>query len=335
MIVFLLLLLVPSTLLYLYWYKKGRDHAFERLNQKSQKVELTQNLISKIVDPKSPNYVTPSAFSIALRMRYMVHRRNLLAETLELARRGYLKIEKETKKMLFGYKTNYVFTRLKLANNDKLFPYQRKILEYLFGENNRVDLNTLRKNDGLVLEEIKNEIRKNYIHKYFTRDPNADMTLGILLVIVFMLWGMLSFAFAIRFLSLHLGMAILMIFIYTIFYFVVSLSLSQRSSEGRYMYFVAKQLRKSLKDGSWKNKVDNKLSFIRNIMPYAAALGVMEKLANDIEHSNLKLPDYILSFAKTRSDLHLFAKKYGNALYPGLPFDTAIFTGTMAGATSD
>jgi len=208
---FVVALVVPA-LAFIFWYKIGRDKKYAGDNVYYKAENATEKTVPLFNRPHLPmvyhpiNNLTPSQVGVIRDER--VDMSDVVAEIIELARLGYIKVEKIEGKSLFG-KDDYVFTRTSKKPNN-LKDYQIYLLDKLFlakyVKDGKVNLSKLKNSFYKYLSEFKNKLYQNMKDEnYFPQNPNKVrniwMVLGIFagiapIVVVFVLMpfsGLLMF----------------------------------------------------------------------------------------------------------------------------------------------
>ncbi len=131
-----LLALIPISLLFYFWFKKGRDLRYlsdnvfyKPENQKTKTVSLfAREHLPTVYRPIDG--LTPAEVGTLIDEKVDIQ--DVVAEIVELARLGYLEIKKVETKKLIGKKVDYLFIK-KDKNPSQLKSYQKYLLEKIFG----------------------------------------------------------------------------------------------------------------------------------------------------------------------------------------------------------
>ncbi|QER41591.1 DUF2207 domain-containing protein [Thermodesulfobacterium sp. TA1] len=180
---FLYIILFLSFMIWL-WWTKGRDIGGKGAIQ-------TQYF--------PPENLTPLEAGTLIDEK--VDGRDIVAEIIDLARRGYLKIiEIEEPKFLFGKKINYILEQTKkfdtvIQNN----PFDLQILSGIFEDKSRVKLSELNKKFYRFIPLIKKHVFSSLTSKgFFFKNPlnvrNKYTWLGAI-VFIFTIWIMIGSQF--------------------------------------------------------------------------------------------------------------------------------------------
>ena len=172
--------LVPLVLVFLIWFKKGRDEKYIGDNiyykPKNNKVENTplfsRNFLPTVYSPI--NGLTPSEIGTIIDEKVDTH--DLIAEIIEFGRLGIIKIEKIDRKGILG-------------KEKKLKDFQKEILKELFRKetkNNYVLLSSLKYNFYQALDVIKTKLYKSLVKdEIFASDPERFRGESVSAYIVF------------------------------------------------------------------------------------------------------------------------------------------------------
>lgn len=322
---------VPLVLIFILWWKNGRDEKFigdniyyRPDNLKTENVPFfKRKFLPTVYSPI--NGLTPSEVGTIVDERVDTH--DLIAEIMELGRLGIIKIERIEKKGLFG-KDDYSFTKLpgteikesKLKDFqaeilkelfrktsihkttgliDKIFknnPTKKKEAEDLIIENRYVLLSALKLNFYEALEVIKDKLYKSLVDdEIFARDPekSRNSVTGL-----FILLSILYIAFVLTFFyiyTLNAGpflLAMLSIPVGCIF----AANMPKRKAWGYSLFRQAEGLKHYLEIGKWRQEIAEKELFVKEMLPLAIALRVVDRLADDMKELGIKPPEYMSNF---------------------------------------
>jgi len=123
------------------WFKRGKDLSIDK---------------TIIAHYEPPNNFNPATIGILIRQEVDV--KDILATVIDLAVRGYLKITEKENKILFIKTKEYIFEKIKEDNN--LRPFEKKIMDDLFGRGNIISSNDLRNKFFKKIPKIKKAIHK-------------------------------------------------------------------------------------------------------------------------------------------------------------------------------
>ncbi len=173
-------------LLYL-WWNKGRDVGGKGVIQ---------------VQYYPPEGFTPMEAGVLIDEK--IHTRDIIAEIIDLARRGYLRIiETEEKVFFFGKKRDYILEQTKSFDEEiRNKPFDMKILTTIFEERARVRLSELKKRFYKSIPSISNSVFQNLTNAgFFFKNPlkikNIYVGIGILCFVLSILLTIDVVAFSI------------------------------------------------------------------------------------------------------------------------------------------
>jgi uncharacterized membrane protein len=216
-----------------------------------------------------------------------------VAEIIELARLKYLKIEPIKKSGILG-STDYQFTLLK-PSDSHLKAHQSYLLKSIFGSASTKRLSSLKGSFADKMAKTKTLIDKSLTeNKLYTRNPGSSRALGIGLTILLNLIAAKIFFPQAIFLGVFWPYVIFVI--QAVFSLILGLNLVQKTATGSNYHMQAKGLRRTIKDGKWREVIKEKNLFIEEVLPFAIALGVINQLARDMKGLNLQAPAYASSF---------------------------------------
>ena len=338
----------PFLLILLFWYKKGRDkkYAGENIYYKPDKPkEITKPLFSREFLPTVYHPIqqlTPSQLGTIVDEKVDMH--DLVAEIVELARMGYLKIEKIEKDKFIGKETDYALTKLK-EDIKGLNDYQTYLLEKLFddkvvaktiieiekkykaneslmkdllklaNEDKYVLLSALKNNFYTHLEDFKKKLYESLVTKaLFVESPDKTR---IKWISYFIAMDVLAAILLFRFLDLSANVfPILVLAIFSVPSFFLAFNMPRKTAWGYSLYRQAKGLAYYLKKGKWRYEVNEKHLFFEEMVPLAISLGVLDKLAKDMEGLGVKPPSYFggVTAATLASDISGFESRASSSL---------------------
>jgi uncharacterized membrane protein len=314
-----LLMLVPISLAFLLWLNKGRDQVFYSQNvfnlEKSQPTKLKPvgffERTPMVYQPLKD--LTPG--EAGLMIDEQVDNRDVIAEIIDLARKKYLKIEEKKKKKFLGSESDYVFTKLR-SNYESLPEHQKFLMEKLFKSKEEVKLSNLKGSFYTHMNKVKSMIVSDLTKKaYFTGHPVNTRALYMILflavlsgavflvMVVFQIESLLVVAAAALQAPLLIWLAKNMV---------------QKSAIGSNLYMQAKGLRQTINVGKWREQIKEKNLFIEEVLPFAISLGVVDKLASDMDKLNIKPPEYLktsnLNTLNTASFINSFSQSASKSL---------------------
>ena len=166
----LFLPLAVFIILFYLWYTRGRDP------------EGRKTIIAQF-DP--PDNLTPAEVGAIIGEK--VNPKDISAEIINLAVKGYLKITRLEEKGIFK-KADYLLEKLKDGNELKN-DFERELMSGLFGSKDSVKLSDLKNKFYQSLGKIEKEIYKSTVDKkYFPKNPKRirQMYFGIGIIVLFL-----------------------------------------------------------------------------------------------------------------------------------------------------
>ncbi|MBU0572515.1 DUF2207 domain-containing protein [Patescibacteria group bacterium] len=325
--------LLPLLAMVYIWFKKGRD-----------KQGLTENVYTKPDKKKTKTVplfahkhlpmvyypiegLTPSEVGTIIDER--VHTSDVVAEIVELARLGFIKIKKTETKAILSKKIDYTLEDLKKDTKD-LRDYQKYLLEKLFEKadaDNMVKISSL-KNFYTHLAEFK---KKLYEHlsktEIFDGNPEKARMKWIAMFMLIAFTGQfLTFVFSIQtynFTPLVFSLLAIPLGI------ILGNSMPRRTARGYSLYRQTIGLRFYLKKGKWRHEIAEKKLFIEEILPLAIALGVVKELTKHMKELNVKPPDYFAGVTTSAfySDIKSFSTSTASSIGVGAPSGRSSWSG--------
>lgn len=347
-----LLSVLPVFLFGYLWWKKGRDLKFAGENvyyRPDNAKVVTKPLFYREHLPMvySPiQNLSPSEIGTLVDQRVDVN--DVVAEITELARLGYIKIERIVKDKLIGKDTDYVFIKLK-EDSMPLKEYQTYLFESIFtdsfstksvpkltkilkdkkndlqryiklaNENKLVTLSALQTDFYTKLESFKKKLYKEMAdQKYFDGRPDRKRETWIALFVVaslVMFWLMIT-------LTGMLGNPWPMIIwgVLEVPTFIFAYSMPRRNAWGYSLYRQIEGLAFYLQKGKWREEIAEKHLFFAEMLPIAISLRIVDQLAKEMDSLGVAPPSYMHGFVA-----HSFAKDFSN-------FESSANKSVVAGA---
>ncbi|NMB56735.1 DUF2207 domain-containing protein [Candidatus Beckwithbacteria bacterium] len=292
---FLIIAIFPGILFSYLWFNKGRDFMF-----------LSPNIYN--MDEKAPKQRKPLFYSYRNAFHYepikaltpgeagtilyeRTDNQDIIAEIIDLARQKYLKIEQVEKKKFLGLGKGYDYKFTLLKTGESLPSHQQYLLTHIFNGKDEVKLEDLKGTFYTHMQTAKDKINQSVKDKkLFTTNPST--TRGIYIALAIVLSGVCGFASitlgAINFSPLPFLLAIPSVIIALL----CAYNMPAKTAVGTNYYLQTTGLKKMIETGKWREEIHEKNLFIEEILPFAIALGVVKKLAKDMEQLNLQAPDY-------------------------------------------
>jgi len=332
--------IIPLIYILISWYRNGRDikrigdNVYYEQESKTEKAPLfARKFIPMVYYPI--NDLTPSQVGTLLDERVDMH--DVVAEIVELARLKFFKIVRLDKKAFFGKSEDYALVKLPKPDA-KITDYQRYLYDELF------DSKVIEKSESKATSEMKKKIGKNEFvllseHKYkfykslkefrkmlyqnmddegyFDGNPETVkirwfIKMFIFYTVVFI--ALTSFTFinqtAPAVFPLIIAISSIPISVLVIQF------MPRKKPDGYALNQQINGLKFYLKKGKWRQEVNEKHLFLEEMLPLAISLGVVKKLASDMEELNVKPPSYTSNIATASlvSNLSGFESAAGKSL---------------------
>lgn len=324
-----LIALIPLTILFVFWFKKGRDKRYASDNiyyKPDDEKTINKPLFAREFLPTvySPiQGISPSQLGTIVDERVDIQ--DVVAEIVEMARIGFIKIVKIDYKTLFKKNTDYAFVKTtKYKTESSLSPlsdYQKYLLKELFRSTvvhdsivkteklfqDRPDElaqaeRELSEGDYVLLSGLKNhfyeglQIYKDKLYANLVEEnifaSNPDKVRLIWFVISFGLW-MAGFVVLSGLASTTGNYGPIVIFFLTVIPgIILAFSMPRKTAYGYSLYRQAKGLVYYLSVGKWRYEIEEKDLFIESVLPLAISLGVVKQLANDMKSLGIEPPGY-------------------------------------------
>lgn len=325
-----LISVLPLVIIYTFWHKRGRDRRYIKENVYYTPDNTEEKTVALFRREYLPlvyhplDGISPSEAGTIIDERVDIH--DIVAEIVELARLGFIQIQKLEKKKIIGKEVDYAFVKTeKFEDQDSLKKYQKDILKELFRKSailrstkkfkeiykNTPDYELLKeklfKFEFVLKSSLKDHfytgldaIRKDLyetmeVEGYFAENPEKTRGkwLGIFFAVeiaVFVL--IISFTFN----TLNFGPLFVFV-VLSVPGIILALSMPRRTPKGYSLYRQIKGLRWYLEKGKWRHEHAEKSMFIADVLPLAISLGVVGKIAGDLRDLGVKPPQYTGGFA--------------------------------------
>lgn len=187
----MLIILAPAGL-YLLWYLRGRD--------------APATFVAEYL-PEPPSAMPPGLVGTLMDERADME--DILATLIDLARRGYIRIEEQVKTGAFGLSSrDFVYTLLK-EPDESLREYERLLLKYLFNDKKERKLSDLRQKFYIHLPQIQNALYQEVEEAgLFERNPeqvrNRWSLYGVLVLILAFVFSFGAIALLVQYSNLVL-----------------------------------------------------------------------------------------------------------------------------------
>jgi len=304
--------ITPFLVIFIFWYKKGRDKKYLTDNiyyqpeeEKTETVPLFhRDYLPTVYSPL--DNLTPAQVGTIIDEKVDIQ--DVVAEIMEMARLGYLHIKKTEKKGLIGKKTDYLFIK-KDKDENRLKDYQRYLLLSLFAHSGEVSLSDLKNNFYKYLPVFKKKLYKNLVEeKIFVGNPETVRAKWLTTVIIMLLGDFLLLLTS--FISFASSVPLFLFFLFLVPTILMAKSMPRRTARGYSLYRQVKGLQWYINKSKWREEIAEKHLFLEEILPLAISLGVVGKLTKEMASLGVRPPDYFegVVAAGFYSDLRGFYK---------------------------
>jgi hypothetical protein len=348
------------------WLKKGRDKKYLGDNiyyTPENNKEITKPLFAREHLPMVYHPIDNlSPSQVGTIVDEKVDSRDIVAEIIELARLGYMKIEKVQVKKLLKSTNDYIFHRTekdieglmdyqvlllkKIFDNHLSSDVNRKINEY-FSDSEKIKesmnkslddkimiLSSLKNNFYLHLPSFKKTLYTN-LHDmgYFDGNPDQIRTKWFTKGVIFYLFSILLLS---KF-NDATGNAIPIIILITTspISALLANNMPRKTAKGYSFMRQIKGLQFYLRKGKWRHEISEKNLFLEEVMPLAISLGVISEIAKTAKELHLKPPSYLSGFSSVSwgGDISKFGKTTSSTLLssPGGKSGGSGFSGGSSG----
>jgi len=218
--------------------------------------------------------------------------RDITASIIDLAVRGYLKIEVEKKEQLFGLVSSEetTFHRLREKTDESLLPYEKTILNGIFADgSDKVEASELANKFYKTVPEVNKSLYARLTELgYFASDPSKVRTRYVLIglgvgIVVFAL-GALWAAKGGGIMPYSLILSIVAGAVTVVLFASFASAMPRRTRKGVQARGWALGFEEfATRVESEKFEIDRKRNIFESLLPYAMALGVADKWARQFE----------------------------------------------------
>jgi len=301
---------LPLLIIFSVWYWRGRDKRYLSDNVYYRPEDKRTRTVSLFERPHLPllygpiNNLTPAQVGTIVDEKVDIQ--DVVGEILELARLGFLKIKKITRKKLFGKKNDYLFIRTEKEAKG-LKDYQNYLLKSLFLTENEVLLSSLKNKFYQYLKNFKKKVYQNLVQeKIFAGNPEKTRRNWMAVTLILLT---LSFVLVITFTGFSDNSGPLFSFFLTVIPTIfLSLAMPRKKAWGYSLYRRIQGLDYYLRQGKWRTEIYEKHLFIEEILPLAVCLGVVKRLTKDMAVLGLEPPSYLIGF----SDQTFFSRDFNS-----------------------
>lgn len=276
-------ILYPFKIIYK-WHKHGRD-------PKGTVGETT----AWFDPPKTPlgkRFLTPA--EVGTLGDETVDLKDISATIIDLARRGYLRIEERKKKDFYFVSTKPTSSRLSRdsAGEGRLLPFEKKLLDGLFKDDDEIRI----KDEKLyeTVEDVKKSLYEDVVNeRLFPKNPQSIRT----------------------FYSAIAGIALFTLnFFLAAVAFVFGRNMPRKTVEGVNAFNVAKSLKNFLTSQERQLTFQaDKQTMFEKLLPFAVAFGVEKIWAKRFETMNLREPDWYQGYGQSQFNSVIFASSMSSS----------------------
>ena len=291
-----LIAVAPTLFMLIVWYKKGRDKKYLSENIYTKMENQKEQNVSLFARPHLPLVYSPikglSPAEIGTILDQKIDINDVVAEIVELARVGFLKIKKIENKGFLGIKnTDYELVKLD-KKPDILNKFQNDLLESLFKEKTEIKISDLKNEFYKELPRLRSDMCKELNDKKIS-DGDWQKILGKWLGVVIVLNILTIFLIATIFIRSTGNDGPIMIAIFGIILStILAIKMPRKTAWGYSLYRQIIGLKYYLGKGKWREEVMEKNLFLEEMLPIAISLGVVNKLANDMKDLGIEPPKY-------------------------------------------
>lgn len=302
------------------WYYRGRD---------------LPGRGTIVVNYEPPDKLSPAEVGTLIDER--VDLRDISAVIIDMAVRGYLKIEEVGSKSWFSSGSDYRFHRLKPA--DGLKPFEKKLHAKIFGGKNHVLVSELSTKFYPVISEVTTDLYGGLSHDgYFDGNPRTVrgtfLGLSLLaLVVALGLCALIQFAMIGRVFILPIAVAGVLSAIVTI---VTSRVMPRKTQKGRIAWEQISGLEEYIRRAELDDiQAQDRQGIFERLLPYAIIFGLAKRWAGAFADLYVQPPDWYQPLDATNYSMLRFANDVDrsvssmNSSLPAMPRST----GTPGGPT--
>ncbi|MEI8067521.1 MAG: DUF2207 domain-containing protein [Candidatus Shapirobacteria bacterium] len=318
-----LIAIMPFLIMFLAWYKKGRDKRFLTDNVYYEPENKTEKDVPLLNRPHLPLVYSPidglSPAEMGTIIDEKVDTKDIVAEIVELARLGYLTIKKIEIKKIFGFdKSDYELVRTG-KKGENLNKFQINLLESLFDsekEGTIVKISDLKDHFYTHLEDLKADVYSDLVNKKMAANNFDKTKIKWKNIAIFLnIFAFFGIAIGLSQFSVD-GNAFFVLIIGIIPTFILAKSMPRKTAWGYSLHRQAVGLKFYLSKGKWREEIAEKNLFLEEMLPLAISLGVVKQLAADMKDLGIEPPKYFqgVVMASFANDLNHFSSSTANGL---------------------
>ncbi len=260
-----------------YWYSRGRDEP---------------GMGSIVVQYEAPDGMDPAEVGTLIDER--VDMRDISATIIDLAVRGFIRIEEEKSGIWIFTGNDYRFTRLR--DGDGLKPHELKIVEKLFDAGDSVLLSSLRTKFYGVIPKVRRDLYQGLTHQgYFDGNPDSVRTgflvLGAILLVVALAVALLIQRVWIgRVFVVPAAITGVLSFVAIVF---TSRVMPRKTRKGRIAWERVSGLEEYIRRAEVEDlREQEKRNIFERLLPYAIAFNLADRWAKSFEGLYREPPDW-------------------------------------------
>ncbi len=272
------------------WFRSGRDP--------KGIIGETRAWFDPPKTPSGKRFMTPA--EVGTLGDETVDLKDISAMIIDLARRGYLKIEERKKKDFYFVKINSGPIKISedfqgkqaRMTKDILLPFEKKLLAGIFEDSDEIRLKDAELYE--TIEDVKKDLYETVVdEKLFPKNPQSIRTFYSTI------GGMALFTFN---------------FFLAAVAFIFGRNMPKKTVEGVNAFNVAKSLKNFLtsQERQLAFQADKQMMF-EKLLPYAVAFGVEKIWAKRFETMNLKQPDWYQGYGQTQFNSVIFANSMSSS----------------------
>ncbi len=283
---------------------------------------------SIVVSYEPPDQLSPAEVGTLIDERVDV--RDISAVIIDLARRGYLKIEEIKSNSWLSSSVDYRFVQLKRP--DDLKPFERKLQKKLFEGKNTVLMSELATQFYPVIEEVKSDLYRGLSKAgYFDGNPQnvrgASLGLGLLgLIVVLGLAVAIQYALIGRVFPVPVIIAGVLSAIAVI---VTSRFMPRKTRKGRIAWEQISGLEEYIRRAEVEDiQAQDKRGVFERLLPYAIIFGLSKRWAGAFKDLYTQPPDWYVPADATNYSMMRFTNDIDhsitsmNSSLPAMPRST-------------
>jgi uncharacterized membrane protein len=314
--------LLPLFIIWFFWNRRGRDKRYVSDNVYFKPDNTNAKTVSLFERKFLPTVYHPidglSPAEVGTIIDEKVQTHDLIAEIVELARLGFLKIVTISKKEYALVKKNADISSLKDFQQtlyaelfkDEYQEKSKKDYEKLKGKKpdlggeDFVLVSSLKNKFYEALTRIKKDLyRRMGEEEFFAEDPEKTRIKWLLIyslivgVSAFRLFGYVSVS--------HNFLPILVFVVSSVLGGFFAWFMPRRTPKGYSLFRQIQGLKVYLEKGKWRYEHMEKIGFFEDVLPLAISLQIIDKLAKDMGEIGVKPPKYFEGVSEKTFNLYI------------------------------